>query len=444
MRRGLALVVMALISVGACTDKKDSTSTPSSAKAGDEIASAACPADELIRCAKDSTLGDAVPDQPTQASGEPIVIGMINQDAGPSASPELTQSVSAAIDFINEELGGVDGRPLKLIPCNTQYSPAGSEECGRSLVDAGAVAVVGGIDVFGDGIRVLANDGIPYVGGIPASMLSATSPNSFQFSGGAWGAFVAFADYASKELDAVRAATVYNDLESMTDAASYAQRVFELNGVEDTSISYPITEFDVAQPLARATASAPDAVIVGTTPASCDSAYRASAQLGRETTNLMFGPCARPELIEAAGERALDSTIFNVEGPLDEDGPNTDTRLYAGVIKKYGEDVEPTSSTTPTFRSIMNLWAQLVDIGAAKVTPAAITEAFATAKKVPGFMGHDYTCDPAPIAALPALCAPQQVLVQFEGGALKRLTDWIDVAKIVTDVEDAKSSVSQG
>ncbi len=442
MRCGLALVIMALIAVGACTDRQDSTSAPASTEAG--IVSAACPVDELIECAKDSTLGDAVPDQPTQASGEPIVIGMINEDTGPNSFPEITQSVSGAVAFINEELGGVDGRPLRLIPCDTRYFAAGSQECGRTLVDAGAVAVVGGTDVFGDGIRILADNGVPFVGGSPTSVLAATSANSFQFSGGVWGAFIAFADHASKELDAEHASVVHSDLASMTDAATYAQRVFESNGVKDTLISYSITEPDVTGPLARTTVRASDAVIVGTTAAICDATYRGLAELGRKATNFMFGPCAGPEIIAIAGERAIDGTIFNVEGPLAEDGPTADSRLWAGVIEKYGEGVAPTSTTTPAFRSIMNLWVQLVDIGAAKITPAAITEVFAAAQGIPGFMGHDYTCDPAPIAALPALCAPQQILVQFEGGTFKRLTDWIDVAKIVVEVEDAESTVSQG
>ena len=53
---------------------------------------------------------------------------------------------------------------------------------------------MGGIDVFGNGIEVLADNEIPFVGGIPVSEQSVTSPNSFQWSGGSWGATVAFAD----------------------------------------------------------------------------------------------------------------------------------------------------------------------------------------------------------------------------------------------------------
>ncbi len=45
--------------------------------------------------------------------------------------------------------------------------------------------------------------------------------------------------------------------------------------------------------------------------------------------------------------------------------------------------------------------------------------------------GHAYTCDGKQVPELPALCAPQQILVVHENGGLRQLTDWIDVPALL-------------
>ena len=62
---------------------------------------------------------------------------MINQENTPAGSfPELSQAVQAAIEFVNTELGGVDGRPIELEVCNTEFTAEGSTSCGQQFVEA--------------------------------------------------------------------------------------------------------------------------------------------------------------------------------------------------------------------------------------------------------------------------------------------------------------------
>ena len=123
-----------------------------------------CKGAKLMDCARASTIGDLVPDAPKKASGSPITIGMVNQENTPAGSfPELSQAAQAAIDFVNENLDGVDGHPLNLDVCNTKFSTEGSTTCGQKFVEDKVPAVLGGIDVFGNGIDVLAKNKIPFV-----------------------------------------------------------------------------------------------------------------------------------------------------------------------------------------------------------------------------------------------------------------------------------------
>ena len=46
-------------------------------------------------------------------------------------------------------------------------------------------------------------------------------------------------------------------------------------------------------------------------------------------------------------------------------------------------------------------------------------------------MGYPYTCDGQQLPDLPAVCSPQQVLIQNVDGDLAQLSDgWIDVAAL--------------
>jgi len=146
-----------------------------------------------------------IPAQAQKAGGgDPIRIGMINQENTPLGSfPELRLGAQAAVDFINAELGGVDGRPVELVPCITTFSVEKSRSCAQELVAKNVDVVTGGIDITSNGsIPVLEQNQMPYVGGIPINFDEMRSPISFQFSGGVPGAFTAFAYDAATRLKA--------------------------------------------------------------------------------------------------------------------------------------------------------------------------------------------------------------------------------------------------
>lgn len=83
-----------------------------------------CEEASVVACIGDDTTLGRIDHTPVRATGAPIRIGMINQETGAAgAFPELSRADEAAIAFINAELGGVNGRPLELDVCDTQFSP---------------------------------------------------------------------------------------------------------------------------------------------------------------------------------------------------------------------------------------------------------------------------------------------------------------------------------
>ena len=223
----MVALVAIVTATSACSEDVDSGASADGSPTSVDAGSAACAdAPSIVECVPEgSMLSELLPDSPTAATGIPIRIGMINQDTGAAgAFPELTVAAQVAVEFINTELDGVDGRPIELVTCNTNFNPDLSQSCAQEMVSQQVAAVIGGIDIWGTGITTLQNNGIPYVGGIPVSFDAARSPVSFQFSGGTWGAVLGMGQYAVEELDARKIAMIYAEFGPITDGAELGKR----------------------------------------------------------------------------------------------------------------------------------------------------------------------------------------------------------------------------
>ena len=382
-----------------------------------------------------------VPDAPIEASGEPIRIGMINQEDTPLGSfPELRLAVEAGVDWINTELGGVDGRPLELITCITTFSVERSQQCAQQMVQEEVVAVLGGIDITSNGsIPVLEQNDLPYVGGIPINLDEERSPISFQFSGGTPGAFAAFSWFAATELDADAITVAYAEYPPIQQAAQdFGIDVAEGLGVEEVrEVPFGLNTTDFLPVLQQAAEGDPDAIVMGTADTGCLPVMQAAADLEIEARLFLVGACAAPEITDEAGG-AAEGVTFNIEGLLDAEPDSTDAvdgGLYALAILKYADDLDPAGAGTVSFRGLMNLWSVLREIGADEVSPATVIEALRGAEDRPSFSGHPYTCTEEQVPGLPSLCAPQQVLAQLQDGALVEVSDgWIDVPGVLADL----------
>lgn len=396
---------------------------------------AECDAASIVECAPEgSTIESLIPDQPEQATGQPVRVGIINTESGPTAAfPELTEGARAGVAWLNEELGGVDGQPIELVTCDTQFSGTGSLACGQRMVEEGVVAVLGGLDVFGDAIGVLEDNGIPFVGGSPANFPAAESPLSFQFSGGMWGLALGLVHHIVNESDSERVSIMYGDFGPVTDGAMWAKRALIAQGMPEENINMvpmPIVVEDVLTPLQAADASDPDAIVVLVSDAGCNAAYQAVQEIGITAQTYWSATCLMESMIDSAGAESLEGYIYTLESSLDTEDP--DLVLYNEVMARYGQGIDPGSTAAVGFNSLINLYDVLRTLGVSGSTPEAIAEQFRTAVDHPSFGGHPYTCDGRQMGGdLPAICAPQQVLAELRDGEIVPISGWIDVAALL-------------
>ncbi len=440
--RAVAAVIMAMTVVLGCSETDPAAEAPAEDPSTESTAGS--DGSVVSRFGGSEWFMGTVPAEATAADSslEPVRIGFINTDSGPIAAlPELHQGTDAAIAFINAELGGIDGHPLELVPCQTDLSPESAQACARSMVSEGVPVVLGGLSISSDAaVAVLEDNGIGWIGGLPLNQAEMTSDHSIQFSGGSPSAFAAFADHAAHTVGAETASVLYANVPQIAAAATdYGVALLEDFGVDVTQITFDLSTQDYATIATKADESDPDVIVVGAADAACSKVMEALDAIGSDATVYMVGSCADPKWIDAVGSEAVAGTIFNIEGRFDQSTiESADNDIYLDAIDVYGEaDLNAAGAATVAFRSTMNLYSVLDELGADGIDAASILETFHAARDRPNFDGHAYTCDGRQIPELPSMCSPQQVLIEFEGPTpldfVESSDGWIDVPAVLDE-----------
>lgn len=372
-----------------------------------------------------------VPDAPTAAdeSLEPVKLGLINQENSLAGSfPEIRGAIQAGIAFANAELGGVGGRPIELTTCDVNVDAGISQACAQDMVQADVVALVGGIDIGSSGsIPVLNANGIPQVGGIPATPDEQRSDLMFYQSGGTAGAVAAMMKHA-KDNGATKVFLTYVDFEAFSASAElYGVPAGEDLGLEVITSAFPLQGADFLPVLTKAAETGAEAVIVLAADTACVQVMRLFPEIVPDAQLYMTGACAAEEIADELGD-LMDVVILNNEGPNE---PTVEGEIYQAVVDRYAVDPAGGAGTVG-FRGFMNLYSLLDELGPDGITSEAIAELAEASFERPNYWGYPYSCSIEQVPGLPALCAPQQTLFRFvEGEVVDAGGGWIDTVPLL-------------
>jgi branched-chain amino acid transport system substrate-binding protein len=379
---------------------------------------------------------DAVEETPTpdddtvEATGEPIVIGMINQEGTPAGSfPENREAAEAAVEYVNQELGGVDGRPFELIVEITDATPESASAAANALLEQDPVVVTPGVD-FGTAasIPIFEEANMPYVGGVPLLPPELTSAISFTFTGGSVAAFPGQSVYIGEELGAETVNIIYTDNPAGLEAATtFGQSILEQVGVQEVNlIPEDANATDFTPAVSAANEGDPDAIMVLFAAQGCSRIMQAVASLGIETAMFYPGSCLDDEVIQAGGEGA-EGAYFNSEHILYNDTDDPDVALYREAMEQYRPDAKISGFSQSSFTTIINLHTIMTEIGADNVTSEAIIDYLEGTQDHESFMTHTFTCAEEQVAGLISVCNAAVRIVQLQDGEpVDLLGEWVD------------------
>ena len=351
-RSGLftAVLLVGLVTASCGSDDASSDSTP---PAADTVVEATTPGSSPADTTEgaDDTAASP-PQEPTaevacvgsgDGSGEPIVIGSISTDESAAANfGEITDGAEACFNAINES-GGINGRPIDFQPCNDGADPVQGETCARDLIDADAVAVLGGIcfSCFSAPIvDILGEAGIPYVGGLPVLPNEYTNENFYPITN-AGGSAALFANSAWMMLEAEKKGvepTVVEIYAAVGEAdPTLENQITKLGGTYLSRIGFDPTSADLSSIAQQAIDENPNFVSVQTDGPNTVKIVTALRTQGYEGDITILGTSSDPQSIEgmgAASEGVFVAGFF--EDLATSDSP--DALKYRADLEASGAD----------------------------------------------------------------------------------------------------------
>ncbi len=276
-------------------------------------------------------------------SGDPIVIGSIQTDSSPAAKfPEITAGAEACFKAINET-GGINGRPIKFQKCNDSADPVQGEACARDLIDAGAIAVLGGIcfSCFSAPVvDVLGAAGVPYVGGLPVLPAEYEQENFIPITN-AGGSASLYANAAYIMQAAAEKGVEANVVEINANVGAInptlENRIKLLGGNYVARVDFDPASADLASVAQQAIDKNPNFVSVQTDGPNTVKLVTSLRQQGYTGDIVILGTAADPASIEgmgAASEGVYVATFFEELGS----GTSPDAVKYQADMKAIGAD----------------------------------------------------------------------------------------------------------
>jgi branched-chain amino acid transport system substrate-binding protein len=287
-------------------------------------------------------------------SGTPVTVGVIyTADNQAGNAPGIQVGASAAADYVNSQLGGINGHPVKVLACNGMNAPESDTACATKFVNSGVVDVVGLDGLWGtNGQPIVAKAGIINQT-TPLSAGEFTGATSFPFDGGPAAGAGAVASYVlSKGWKSV--ACVYLDLASIEPGCdqSFADPL-KAAGVKYVSVAVPPTATDFSQYAQAATADKPQAILMLQAASQNARFVQAASQLGLTPQYFAANITASDDYFNIGA--LANGTIFYFPTRVWTDTTNQDVKTFVTAMQKYAPGAAVNAQSLQGFAGIMNL-----------------------------------------------------------------------------------------
>ncbi|MEV6013408.1 ABC transporter substrate-binding protein [Streptomyces sp. NPDC051976] len=392
---------------------------------------AAAAAATLVALSGCSSVGnDSVSSAPSKAKGEPIKVGFLNQGSGALAFPDFAAGGIAGAHHVNAE-GGINGRPIDLVTCDTDGTPAASVKCANQFVSEHVVAVVQGIDLNSDNaLQILIGADIPLIGHAQFGVVQTNSADAF-FFGAASGAYYGLPLVTlAKKYGAKHIAFLNVDTPTTrTLADANLDPVTKKLGIDLKKVFYPAMSPNYNAVFASAVSSKPDAVLIVASEADCTGLVQAGRALGYRGT-IFAGSCSQ---FIAADPSAAEGVLTDTDMYLPDDTkglpPATARQVadYQEAMKgQSAKNVTPFSQMT--FSGMMDLATALKAIKG-EIKPESLKKSLRSIHGVQSYMGQTISCDGKQWPYATAVCAPGLLAYKVVSGKRQLVSgEFTDVA----------------
>ncbi|MEE4024355.1 ABC transporter substrate-binding protein [Gordonia sp. PKS22-38] len=360
---------------------------------------AAC-AFALVSCTEDSgdNGGGAADESGVAASGEPIRVGLFNPSQGPGTQPGVTTGKEAALEYINNQIGGIAGRPLEIIDCGIdQTAPESTISCANQFVQAGVVAAIDGYNSESQAaVPILTSAGIPMVGQIPFNTATGAAADNRVYFGPPAAAFLVGFMQSLREADKTSLTLANADLPQ-------AHQVFDTLmvplgqqlGIDVNGIYYPPAGPNFTALATTLSDGDPAAAGLMTSPNdnTCTQLAQSLRSVGYQGTMFM---AACTEFIDTMGADAVGAQTYSPiwQPPSMESAPEP-AKSNLEVAEGYVEDTEGTGGfyAYGTFATLVDFVNGLNTANVTDFTGPNVLAGLKGLTDFQSFLGPQLTCN---------------------------------------------------
>ncbi len=395
----LALVVLA----AACSSSDDEADDTSGDTGGS--ASTTAPAEELLGT-------------PNPAEGEPVKVGFVSD--GQTAAFDWSVQIDAAeaiTEYLNDYRGGIAGRPVELVTCETGGEQGKATDCANELVQAGVVVTVmpessSPLAVF----NVMSEENLPlFVYGVGDQAMLFDTESTFALVDAVPGLSALPIDVAKQNgIDKVSAVVI-----DVPSATAYFETIgaaaFEEAGIELDLIPVPPGTADLTPQMTEIANGDPTVVHMIGDEGLCIAILNGLAAAGYDGPIDTLNNCLTDAVKTAVGDY-LEGVV--VATPIAFGDPDeSDLALMEAIYEHYDADIEDTKKGGITFATIMGMREALEGL-TGEVTPASLIAAIKAmpATDLPAGGGLQFRCNGQAQPLTPAVCTSGALRSSLDAG----------------------------
>lgn len=348
------------------------------------------------------------------ASGAAIKLGFITegQSATTDARPELA-STDAAVKYINEHLGGITGRPIELITCQTHLTPAGAADCANQMV-AAKIPVVLEVTPGEPQPIVTALDAarIPYFVDAAVDPQVLLSPNSYVVTNTLGG--LASPVKVASDSGVQKVATLLIDVPAAVGPIkALGQPLFDKAGLSVDYVAIPPGTPDMTPQVQDALGRGAQMFNIIGDPAFCISALGALNTLGFNGVRLV-----NPQCLDSNSATSIPGGIDGVKVATTEslDARDPEVALYEAAMAHYSPGTDPHFSSTSGGFAIVLAFARAMSGLSQDLTPDSVRSTLASMvpQPQPLLNGQTFKCDHSLFKLTPAVCSSGIAIVTLD------------------------------
>ncbi len=401
-RRAVAATAALLLVVGAaCTDDADTTST--SGGQTDDTVTAGAVADLLG------------PDD--VASGDPVKIGFMSDGATDAFdNTDEIRAAKATAAYWNQHQGGIAGRPIEVISCESGADPSATTDCANRFISEDVVAVVQSQTANADAAwQVLHAGGIPtfFSQGAGGEMQEDSTDSFLVFNPAAalFGLPLALADAAGTD----QLAFVVIDVPQAVDLVEAQTPQLNEAGYDIDLVRVPIGTADMSSQMQQVANTGAGVVYVVGNDAFCIAAFQGLNGVGYDGEVAAVNQCITDATREAmpTGLEGISVLSSLALGAIDD----PTYQKYLAVMDAYGQDVTDVDNfTSMGGYAAMGALATALRGLTGEVTPATVVEAIKAMpqSEYPGGGGIMFQCGGTAAPSAPAVCTNQWLRAELD------------------------------